>query len=71
MFGDPSVSRISYVAVPSWLKYLTSRHSITNTRFGGVPIVAVKMPPPSLVSWSSQCGAIVWPNVAVGRHSLK
>ena len=41
----PSVRTTSKFAVPERWKYVV-RHSITNCRFGGLPITAVKIPPP-------------------------
>jgi hypothetical protein len=43
---EPSVKIASKFALPARWKY-AARHSITNCRFGGLPIVAVKMPFPA------------------------
>jgi hypothetical protein len=43
---EPSVRITSKFAFPARWKYVV-RHSITNCRLGGLPIVAVKMPPPA------------------------
>jgi hypothetical protein len=60
----------SKLALPARWKYVV-RHSITNWRFGGAPIAAVKMPPPdSSVRKSSRYGmkARSSPTIGSGRQ---